>query len=338
MKTITAKFDSKCGKCGSKMVAGSQIRWEAGKVATHVTCPTEGDFQFDITGEMLRTRLAELLALATTRDAVRDDYVLELAGEEPTMPCATCQGTGRVTSKFNMSDTMDFSDWQSFVHPCGTTLHIASTSAGSGWIRGWGNVRVTAEVLPMVGNYEFKSPAYDTRVAAFNAALEAVPLAVQTHYGEGATRWYSWHAPGAPAFNEACVDVARAHRQWSGHVVHAQRFFDKTHPERRGLSQLIALTQSDLEIVRGDVATVLNRKTPFTGVVQFVGEALDFGYNRLTEMPIRVTVLAGGVKKGGALETAVLVSRKATFPVAAQVLTAQQKADKADAEEYDRNN
>jgi hypothetical protein len=36
---ITAKFESRCPKCGKTIFAGSQVSWERGKPAAHVECP-----------------------------------------------------------------------------------------------------------------------------------------------------------------------------------------------------------------------------------------------------------------------------------------------------------
>lgn len=307
MKTITSKFDSKCRKCRNTISAGSRVRWEQGKGAEHLECPVQGDFQFTLYGDQLRSRLAELLQLSATRLAVRADHVLEVAGEEPPAPCPLCNGTGRVTSKYNLSDTLDFSDWNHFVHPCGTRLDLSFKDAGGGWVRGWEHVRVSpAGSLPTPAGWDDEAGN-----AAFHAALALVPLAVQTHYGEGANRWYSWHAPGTEASTSACVQAAAAHSAWTRRAARAGNAFDAAHHEVSGLAQLVHLTRADLEVRRGDTATVINRNKPVTGVVSFIGVS---EYSRSNDVRVTVTP-AEGKRTGGAVETAVMLSRTCLFPM-----------------------
>jgi hypothetical protein len=48
--TITAKFESRCPKCGELIIPGSKVNWERGRPASHVACP-------EITPDVIADRL-----------------------------------------------------------------------------------------------------------------------------------------------------------------------------------------------------------------------------------------------------------------------------------------
>lgn len=125
--TIVARFDGKCSKCNNLMPAGSRIQWDrTNRKASHLTCPVVADVELELDGEALQARLERLDEQIGQARAVLNDQVLERHGERPGV-CPKCLGSGYVTARVNCSDTLDFSDFQTFNYPCGADFKLEWT-------------------------------------------------------------------------------------------------------------------------------------------------------------------------------------------------------------------
>lgn len=275
-KRITAKFDSQCTRCLQLVPTGAQCLWTPGvKGVTHTACPESLDVEVEFTGAALEARLAELLAYRAELAAVLEDHLQEAAGDEPEAICSSCKGLGIVVDKHNVSDTADYSDWQSYPHPCGTELELK-----------WSGDRYAAPAVLV-----------DGKPAAF------------VQHADSTSRWDgSYVAEGQSTRSIACVAGLRRHNEWRWSREDAEHAFRVAHPSLSDLDRAIELTDAERMVRRGDVeATVINRGRSHTGRVTFIGTS-DFSNEE------RVSIVdADGKKWGGALKTARMVRRVARF-------------------------
>lgn len=275
-KRITAKFASPCTRCAQVVPVGSVCLWTPGaKGVTHTTCPEALDAELELTGAALDARLEALLAFRAKLTAVLEDHLQEVAGDEPAAICSSCKGLGLVVDKHNVSDTLDYSDWQSYPHPCGTALELK-----------WSGDRYAAPTVLVDGE-----------------------LATFTAHAGATGRWDgSYVASGKSTRSIECVAGARRHNEWRWAREDAEHAFRVAHPELDGIDKLIQLTTDDRRVQRGDLeAAVLNRGKWRTGRVTFIGSS-DFSNE------VRVSIVdADGKKWGGPLESARMVRRLARF-------------------------
>lgn len=273
-KRITARFESRCTKCTQVVPAGAVCLWTPGaKGVTHVTCPESLDVEIELRGAELTARLRELEAHRALLSAVLEDRLLELCGPEPLEPCSSCKGAGVVTERFNVSDTLDYSDFQSYPHACGTSLELE-----------WAGRDIAAVLV-------------DGERATF------IPHPGSTSRWDGA-----YAAAGKATRSIECVAGLRRHNEWRWARGDAEHAFRLKHPELDGINKLIELTTNDLQVKPGDVeATVINRGKPHTGRVTFIGDSV---YSSEVRVSI---VDADGKKWGGPIKTAVMVRRVARF-------------------------
>lgn len=270
-RPFASKFPGRCTLCSKPFDTGAQIRWDsATRKSQHVTCPSEDRYPVTLiaNGDELRERLAKLEDHIASLTLVFNDRVAELLPPEPAEPCEFCKGTGKVEHRRNVSDTLDYSDWQTYPVPCGSVFELR-------WPEPY-------------DRYAGPSCTVNGEVAQWNR---------ETCCYETAT----------VKLNTRCVDAAKVRWGWE----YARRkAIEQTHtefPQMRLAYDLKRWCLADLQIVRGDVATVINRNKPRTGKVTFVGES-DYSAG------IRVQVQDDeGKRYGGAVETATLVTGSRTY-------------------------
>lgn len=122
--------------------------------------------------------------------------------------------------------------------------------------------------------------------------------------------------PTSQAPNAACVAEAEGLNRYESDKSHTNMEVEARRPEILFLRNMVRLTREELTIRRGDVATVINRNKPRTGVVTWIGagEPVRSFWGRFVEGPNRVQVdVAGDKRYGGPEATAVLVRRTQTF-------------------------
>lgn len=108
--------------------------------------------------------------------------------------------------------------------------------------------------------------------------------------------------------NRNCIEGRLRMHAWARHHHTSWEQACAEQPAFNGTRQLISWCQDDLNIKRGDVVEILNRGKPYVGRVVWVGLS-EYGAE---EMRVKVE-LTDGTSKGGALETAKLISREARF-------------------------
>lgn len=279
MGTIIAKFDSKCRKCSQAVKAGSFVEWTKGvSGVAHVKCPTNPDAQLTLNGDELRARVAKLKERLALQEAVLTDRIEELTPPKPHAVCTRCQGSGVEVHKANVSDTLDYSDWQHFPYRCGDKLEL-----------------------------KWEGRDYTVLVNGKPAILrkDARPQPGPHAYRES---WLYVEAETTdPRPNQKCIDDATAMAEWECGHHEAVKQASTEHPDVWGTRQLIHWAEAELTVRRGDIATVINRGKRYTGKVVWAGTS-DY----TNELRVKVET-ADGTGKGGALATAELVSREATF-------------------------
>lgn len=271
-RPFASKFPGRCVLCTKPFDTGAQIRWDSTtRKSQHVTCPSDDRYPVTMVanGDALRERLAGLNDLLAELTLVFNDRVAELLPPEPVHECELCKGTGKVEHRRNVSDTLDYSDWQTYPVPCGSVFELE-----------WDNFdRYAMPVCKVNGErakWNAESCCYETDTTKLNADH------VQT-----AKTWWNWRSMHREA-------VVATYEQF---------------PRMTLVHNLIRWCEADLRIVRGDVATVINRNKPRTGKVTFVGES-DYSAG------IRVQIAEDGPegkRYAGAVETATLVNGVRTY-------------------------
>lgn len=292
-RRIVSKFNGTCTACKGVVNEGQTVLWAPGvKGVKHVACPTTVDPEVVLTGAMLTARADDLEARLVKFEVQRQDFFAGFNASDAEKPevCEKCEGLGYRIVEWDSSNTLDFRSMQHTPVRCDAKARI-STEHGSDWFDQFTGVEidgVPCEPVEIKGLAGYK-PEYTVRV---------------------------WGG-----LTQAHVDAGNALATWELRRHEAELAFDKAYPTYRETLEEIERCDNDLEIRKGDIATVINRGKPYTGTVVFVGESLDFSRpygtyrNQIArQTPVRVTVkLADGTSKGGAIETAVFVSRTAKF-------------------------
>lgn len=291
-KRITAKFDSTCTACQQICKAGQSVMWTPGtKGVKHVTCPVALDIKVEIKGNELRARRDALKAKRAEMEILRQDFFADyrVSDAEKVEICPECKGRGFKTIEWDSSETLDFRGTEHTNVRCGSKARILTTPSKGGWF----------------------------------SSLEGVEIdGVKAEYMQVKVGQYIYAVYGG--INADCLSNAEKANTWARTREIAEIELMNQFPHFHEIENEINLCEKDLEIRRGDIATVINRGKPYTGVVTFVGAGTDFSRPYGTyrnhiprNMPVRVTVrLADGTTKGGAIETAEFVSREETFSAA----------------------
>lgn len=278
MATITAKFPSTCPNCKTHIAPGTRVNWTRGQRAEHVKCPPAGtvvEVTVELDGDALRARRDDLEQRMAKLRAVQQDEALSKWGDKPSV-CPHCQGKGLLTMKINVSDTLDYSDWQTFATPCPRTA----------------------------AKLDYEYPKGADRYALPYLTLDGI-MATDVNGGRA--------GPTA-----ACVAEGRAADVWERNMAR-ERMAIAGRVGLVDLNYLHGMTVRELVVRVGDEATVINRGKEYTGPVVWIGED-SYGYTyqtgrRASGGEMRVKVVVGGKRVGGALQTAKLVKRTTTMRV-----------------------